>query len=307
MVVCHCKSGQGEKADGFLFESTAQATNEVLIKDLVEVWNLRIRVKMLANSVRQLAEFGPMKPPNQQGLDEVEDDLEERGVDLTGERDAGGVYETKAATRSQYYKPDPSGFRTGNAPQPQLAKVLLNTCSDAEKVLDQGQIQRRENLTAGACKTELRNLKGAVMIAFPGGLPAWDTVRMAVEAEDKDSGPIQGIEGANELLDPLTATLWFAGKEMQREKLVKDYVGRHEKTRFKARLQRSGSGAPAREPAISENERKSMMAHYFKKQQEMKKLAENDEDDYLHSSWADSGALQSGLRGMGSIKAPGIQ
>ena len=60
------KAGQGEKADGFLFESTVKATNEELIKELVEVWNLRVRVKMLVNSVRQLAEYGPMKPPNKQ-------------------------------------------------------------------------------------------------------------------------------------------------------------------------------------------------------------------------------------------------
>ena len=66
MVVCHVKAGQGEKADGFLFESTVKATNAELIKELVEVWNLRVRVKMLVNSVRQLAEYGPMKPPNKQ-------------------------------------------------------------------------------------------------------------------------------------------------------------------------------------------------------------------------------------------------
>ena len=104
-------------------------------------------------------------PPQPQGLDEIEDDMEARGVDLTGEKEAGGVYETKDATRSEFYKTDPSGYRTGNAPEPQLAKVLLNTCDDAVKVLDQGMIQRRENLSAEACRTELRNLKGAVMIA----------------------------------------------------------------------------------------------------------------------------------------------
>ena len=66
MVVCHVKAGQGEKADGFLFESTVKATNAELIAEVVEVWNLRVRVKMLVNSIRQLAEYGPMKPPNKQ-------------------------------------------------------------------------------------------------------------------------------------------------------------------------------------------------------------------------------------------------
>ena len=37
-----------------------------------------------------------------------------------------------------------------------------------------------------------------------------------------------------------------------------------------AKLQGAGSGAPVREPAVSEDERKAMMAHYFKKQEVLK-------------------------------------
>ena len=82
------------------------------------------------------------------------------------------------------------------------------------------------------------------MIAFPAGLPSWDTVRMAIDTDIM--GVVQGVQGANEILDPNTATLWFAGKEMvkgskDKPKLIKDYVGRHEKTKFKCRLQRSGA------------------------------------------------------------------
>jgi hypothetical protein len=50
-----------------------------------------------------------------------------------------------------------------------------------------------------------------------------------------------------------------------------------------------------------------MMAFYFKKQEEMKKLAENDEDEYLNSSWADSKQLQRSLRGQSNIRAPGVR
>lgn len=68
-----------------------------------------------------------------------------------------------------------------------------------------------------------------------------------------------------------------------------------------------GQGAPAREPAVSEEERKAMMAHYFKRQEEMKRLAESNEDEYLNSSWADSKTLQRNLRGVSSIRAPGLR
>jgi len=47
---------------------------------------------------------------------------------------------------------------------------------------------------------------------------------------------------------------------------VGDRLGWNEKTKVVAKLQRSGAGPPAREPAVSEEERKAMMAHYFKRQ-----------------------------------------
>ena len=52
-----------------------------------------------------------------------------------------------------------------------------------------------------------------------------------------------------------------------------------------------------------------MMAHYFKRQEELKALAEANDDDYLHSGWADTKALKSSLQGlnMNSVRAPGIR
>ena len=40
-----------------------------------------------------------------------------------------------------------------------------------------------------------------------------------------------------------------------------------------------------------------MMAHYFKKQEEMKKLAEDDDDNFEGASWADPKAMKRGLTG----------
>ena len=51
-----------------------------------------------------------------------------------------------------------------------------------------------------------------------------------------------------------------------------------------------------------------MMAHYFKRQEELKALAEADDDDYLHSAWADTKALKNSLQGIsGGMRAPGIR
>lgn len=43
-------------------------------------------------------------------------------------------------------------------------------------------------------------------------------------------------------------------------------------------------------------------------QEELKKLAEADEDDYLASQWADPKAMQRQLRGQSaSVRAPGLK
>ena len=60
--------------------------------------------------------------------------------------------------------------------------------------------------------------------------------------------------------------------------------------------------------ALQFAERKAMMAHYFKRQEELKALAEADDDDYLHSAWADTKALKNSLQGIsGGMRAPGIR
>ena len=50
-----------------------------------------------------------------------------------------------------------------------------------------------------------------------------------------------------------------------------------------------------------------MVAHYFKRQEELKRLADADDDDYLNSQWADSKEMKINLQGLDHIKAPGLK
>merc|ERR1712137_179639 len=116
---------------------------------------------------------------------------------------------------------------------------------------------------------------GAVMIAYPMGLPDYDGVRQILE-----------------VLDPEQISLWCFSKELQRDKLLSDYVGKNEKTKVVAKLQKKGAGAPQREPVVSEDEQKAMIAFYHKKQQEAEKLSAEDDDAYMHSQWANPKSLK---------------
>ena len=128
------------------------------------------------------------------------------------------------------------------------------------------------------------------------------------------------------------------------------YVGKNDKTKVIAKLQKKGAGAPAREPVVSEEEQKSMIAFYHKKQQEVaapqsgprlskgarqrrsarlppplrapfpppfvasrirassvpdppqaEKMSLENEDAYLHSSWANPKSIKNSFTGVGEV------
>jgi hypothetical protein len=244
---------------------------------------MRLKVELVAGAVEELAKHGPSKPESAKGIDEIQD--------MATEADGGA-----RPVRGANYNPDPTGNRTGDAPPAQLQAVLLKVVEDAKQALSAAQVRNNVCCTEQLLQEKLDMMRGAVTMAFPMGLPACDPVRIACEDADH-SAEIYG----EQQLDARDAQLWWASKEFVRGQTVGDRVGKNEKTKIVAKLQRPGSGAPAREPAVTEDERKAMMAHYFRKQEEMKKMADNNADEYLQSSWADPAALRRQLNGTSNI------
>ena len=64
MVVISVKGADG---DGFLYETTTKTSNQDLIESLVEIQNLRLRSRVIVDSVRGLAQYGPMKVKEDNG------------------------------------------------------------------------------------------------------------------------------------------------------------------------------------------------------------------------------------------------
>lgn len=283
MVVIQIKRGDD---DAFLYETTADTTNDALLRDLVEVWNLRLRLGQLSGAIRELARYGPMKPPDKAGLDEVKE-----------------KYEGVSIEKNEYYQADPTGNRTGNGVGPQLTETIDRVARDAEEVLSKINVDRKIAVTRAILQEKLDNIRGAVIMAYPMGLPEFDTVRMTIEGEHG----LDGTAASQDLLDRETAELWVASRIFDRSQTVGDRLGRNEKTKVIGKLQKPGAGAPGREAGVSEEERKAMMAYYFKKQEEMKQLAENSEDEYLSAAWADPKSLQRSLRGQTNVRAPGLK
>ncbi|KAL3775424.1 hypothetical protein ACHAWO_001438 [Cyclotella atomus] len=291
MVLINLKSslptGPITANDSFLYETTAATRNDDLITSLVDIHNARVRSNLLVDATRGLAAYGVMKKPDEAGTDEVKE--------LLG----------KDVEKGPNYVADPSGLRTGNPPDEKMAQVLHEEALKLDEYVSKNQVQKKIALTIEAINEKINNVRGAVMMAYPMGLPEWDLVRIVLDE------PIDALKNTylgGSLINAQDASLWTCNKEFQRGQLVSDRLGSiNEKTKIIAKLTTKNSGPPAREPIVSEDERNAMAEFYFKRQEELKKLSLADEDDYLNSEWADPKGMKRNLQGLGDVKAPGLR
>ena len=208
MVLLHVKRSD---KDTFLFDTPAATEVDVVLREVVAIHNLRQKIGRLAAQVEGLAAHGPMKVPEQQGLDDETPLLEDYDV-------KDGTTKARAPPeRGAHFCPDPSERRTGNAPSPELAAVLTKTVEDAKALASERQVQMKVATTQKALADAVGNIRGAVMIAYPMGLPDYDAVRQILEERET----VDGAAGLEEL-EIEKASLWCFNKELQREKLLSE-------------------------------------------------------------------------------------
>ena len=101
------------------------------------------------------------------------------------------------------------------------------------------------------------------MIAYPAyhGLGDWEPVKVILENREEFDEKMN----LSDDLEKEGAQLWWAGKEITRGKLLENFIGKNEKTKIVAKLQKKGSGPPVREPPIDHETHKKMLAFYHKK------------------------------------------
>jgi len=286
MVKLHVKRGDDSQ---FMYEADCGTEMQLILRDCATIFNGRLKVDRICGEMEELAKHGVSLPPNMQGLaDEQITDL--KLVDEWGQKcqPSGGVKFNK----------DKIGCRNGQAPMPNMAEVLTKTIKEAKDMISKKKVASDEMVTQKTVQEALDILRGAVTIVWPMGLPPHDPVKQEFDNQED----LSGKQASNEVIDIDSASMWWAGKELLPQKKLGDFVGKNEKTKIVAKLQKRGGGAPAREKVVSEEDQKSMMAYYYKKQEEMKKLEANQDDSFMDAAWADNGSLKRQFQGLNNVK-----
>lgn len=286
MVVLQVKRGDENL---FLYETSVSENTSNVIKDITAIYNGRLKIERICMEMEELASHGTLLPPEMMGLtDEQVEELKLK--DIWGEKciPSGGFIFNK----------DPIGRRNGQQPKENMQEVLRNAMQEAKAMIDKKLVLNKKSLTLKTIGEALNILKGAVTIVYPMQLPPHDIIRM----EFTNTEDLTGTQASKEVIEPSKAQLWFAGRLVLPGKKLTEFIGNNDKTKVVVKLNSLGEGPPAREPVITEDVRKRMMADAYRRQEELKKLEIDDDDSYLNSSWADGNSLKRQFHGLENVR-----
>lgn len=309
MVVIHLKINDRNQ---FLYEVSIKESIDKVIEDLVLINNLRTKIDLTAVSIEELLKHGPLKPEESRGLsvtekfgDEIDDKYKPKKEPMPDR--VGNVFNE-----------DKSHHRTGWTFEKDVVEKYLKEIADLKEKISIKQIEKKNTMKIADLFEIMDMLRAIVYINYPGyvGLPNWEPCINYLEGNIKSNKNLNinlskdnvddtkllqkedllNIESSlGEFFKIKDVTLWCGGKEYLRGKCLKDYLGKNDKTKIICKFSNKSSGAPVREPLIDSETQKKMMQIYFKKQQEIKDLENNNEDDYLNSQWADPSNLKKSL------------
>jgi len=294
MVFLKVKNGQD-----YCFNLDASVKNSVdeVLAEVVKVYNHRLKLLRICDEMTQLAKHGVQIRPEMMGL--TPDQIVE--LKLIDEYASSCVPSTGFGDET----PDEVGRRCGRPPRTDMKNIIAKTIAEA---LATQPKEPKKATDFDKIDEQISNLRGAVMIVYPMGLPPYDHIRLEFENNELES--LAGTQASKSIIDD-GGSIWFAGKQMQTGigKTLADYMGGNDKSRVVIKIQKkSAQGAPAKEAPVTQEEHKFLMSKMYKRQEELKKLAEEaeyDEDSYLGAQWADSSALKKQFQGLNNIRGLG--
>jgi hypothetical protein len=256
-----------------------------VILEVAEVHNLRLKVQRMANTMTELAKYGPMRPEETRGLSEETGKVSELNIHAYGE-----------PTNLDEY-----GYRTGCPPPSGVTAIMLKAAEAGQAAVHYKLVEEKKALDLPTLKGHLARMKAAVMIAYPAyhRLPWYDPCRQECE----DVFEMDGRSDTQDYLDgPPDTSMWWAGKSLVYEKLLSDYVGTNEKSKLICRFDEKEKGAPVRQPRLDKETHKQVTEQYWERQKIERQLAADTDESYKSSPWANPNALKQALSGGRDIK-----
>ncbi|KAG5464301.1 hypothetical protein LSCM1_00482 [Leishmania martiniquensis] len=195
--------------------------------------------------------------------------------------------------------------------------LLTGPIGDTERYLSRERTERRALCVQSELDALVEVFKGGVMILFPAECSGSDACQRLAAIVDSDTASDVERSKAHRILSIIDdgatnentlsgrAVMWWSAKPLARDADFSRYIGKNDKTKITVKLVAEGGAAPPREPAVDARSQAELMQHFYRKQEEMKKLVEDEDISYGNSAWANPHGLKNQLQGLDSIHYKG--
>ena len=270
----------------FVYETTLEAKVDHVLTDICALINGRLKLLRITDSMISLACHGVTKDPKVKGL------LEEQIKELKLTDEGVNKYEPIGEIIDA---PDPFEARVGKSPSGPFKDLIVEKVKEVE-----GMVKNPNHiLKPSDINKSLKELKEVLDKVYPKGIPEYDPIRMEFENRE-NLGDFHSKQLAD-VADPNDTKIWFASKELMQGKILKDYLGKNEKTKVIIKVAAKKNGQPSRESILSEQDQKLILYHNAKRREELQKLEKNADDSYLDAPWADQKELKRKVLGMNNV------
>ncbi|KAK7200533.1 hypothetical protein NESM_000108900 [Novymonas esmeraldas] len=194
---------------------------------------------------------------------------------------------------------------------------LTGPIGDTERYLAPERTERRQLSVQGELDALVSAFKGGAMILFPAECSGLDACQRLAAVLDSDAATDAEKSKAHRLLSLIDdgatnenilqgrAVLWWSAKPLARDADFVKYIGKNDKTKITVKLVPEGGAAPPREPAVDAKAQAELMQHFYRKQEEAKKLIEDEDISFGNSGWANSQGLKNQLHGLDTVHYKG--
>lgn len=200
---------------------------------------MRVKLDLLSHSIEDLAKLGAMKPEELRGLTSIESIKGALDMMTADKRKKYDFFDSPREVPSNMkVVEDKNGYRWGIIHNDNIKEMMMKEVDKVRSYLSKNNVELKKCLDLKEMKELFDCLKGTIMIAYPGytGLPDYEPARMILEEDFQFDGRVN--DNFDYFSNPDEMSVWYAGKEMQKGKLLRDHVGKNEKTKVIIRIQK---------------------------------------------------------------------
>ncbi|CAL6106965.1 Conserved_hypothetical protein [Hexamita inflata] len=255
----------------FYFECTQSDSTEHVTRLALQLHNYVQYLTKMQDLLKDLSKHGQLREPESRGLDEKINN-EEFGPDQDKEKYRDG------------FKPNERG------------QELLQQCDQEITKISKTYPTTRTPIQMKDLDNIMDIIKGSIMIIYPQGLKAHESLKEAIEQKDDY---VNGQYNDDGFFNVESGTVFFANKSLTQRGETMKCLNAPESSTIKVIPSKSQSYAPR---SHQDQNQAEMMRYLYTREAEKKKAELMTEDDVYSREWADGNSLKKQFHGMGDVK-----